>query len=184
MVHDRCYSLFQEFFVFFFFFQAEDGIRDLTVTGVQTCALPICGVRQPCPACVRSRRNFCMSQAPVGQRSAHRPQCRHTSSSLTITLPVFSSPDTYRSCVGFLAGALRRPRRSASSPFRVKLMQSIGQMSTQASHSMHSLSANTVCTSQFRQRCASLNPVIGSKPSSTSTLMFFRVIFWSFQGTL
>ena len=26
-----------------FFFQAEDGIRDLTVTGVQTCALPICG---------------------------------------------------------------------------------------------------------------------------------------------
>src|SRR2546430_4708418 len=26
---------------FFFFFQAEDGIRDLTVIGVQTCALPI-----------------------------------------------------------------------------------------------------------------------------------------------
>src|SRR2546430_12175854 len=29
----------------FFFFQAEDGIRDLTVTGVQTCALPISLVR-------------------------------------------------------------------------------------------------------------------------------------------
>src|SRR2546427_2935513 len=29
------------FLLFFFFFQAEDGIRDLTVTGVQTCALPI-----------------------------------------------------------------------------------------------------------------------------------------------
>src|SRR6266516_1576973 len=28
---------------FFFFFQAEDGIRDRTVTGVQTCALPIYG---------------------------------------------------------------------------------------------------------------------------------------------
>src|SRR5205809_3599810 len=27
---------------FFFFFQAEDGIRDVAVTGVQTCALPIC----------------------------------------------------------------------------------------------------------------------------------------------
>src|SRR5437763_13453278 len=26
----------------FFFFQAEDGIRDTSVTGVQTCALPIC----------------------------------------------------------------------------------------------------------------------------------------------
>src|SRR5438034_8410109 len=32
----RCLSLF-----FFFFFQAEDGIRDHCVTGVQTCALPI-----------------------------------------------------------------------------------------------------------------------------------------------
>src|SRR5256885_12831524 len=32
-------------FVFFFFFQAEDGIRDYKVTGVQTCALPICHER-------------------------------------------------------------------------------------------------------------------------------------------
>src|SRR2546425_1291007 len=29
--------------MFFFFFQAEDGIRDKLVTGVQTCALPIFG---------------------------------------------------------------------------------------------------------------------------------------------
>src|SRR5256885_3183751 len=28
--------------LWFFFFQAEDGIRDYKVTGVQTCALPIC----------------------------------------------------------------------------------------------------------------------------------------------
>src|SRR5206468_1472376 len=32
-------------YVLFFFFQAEDGIRDLIVTGVQTCALPICRSR-------------------------------------------------------------------------------------------------------------------------------------------
>src|SRR6266513_5909774 len=32
---------------FFFFFQAEDGIRDRNVTGVQTCALPISGSRRP-----------------------------------------------------------------------------------------------------------------------------------------
>src|SRR5207245_8587893 len=32
-------------FVCIFFFQAEDGIRDATVTGVQTCALPILEVR-------------------------------------------------------------------------------------------------------------------------------------------
>src|SRR5207245_3753097 len=30
-----------------FFFQAEDGIRDATVTGVQTCALPICSPEWP-----------------------------------------------------------------------------------------------------------------------------------------
>src|SRR5690606_40299661 len=30
------------FHSFYFFFQAEDGIRDFHVTGVQTCALPIC----------------------------------------------------------------------------------------------------------------------------------------------
>src|SRR2546430_13633928 len=34
LIDDRCQHI-------FFFFQAEDGIRDLTVTGVQTCALPI-----------------------------------------------------------------------------------------------------------------------------------------------
>src|SRR6266496_3307820 len=31
------------FVICFFFYQAEDGIRDLYVTGVQTCALPISG---------------------------------------------------------------------------------------------------------------------------------------------
>src|SRR5256885_16490323 len=30
--------------MFFFFFQAEDGIRDYKVTGVQTCALPILAI--------------------------------------------------------------------------------------------------------------------------------------------
>src|SRR5437867_11553194 len=34
-------------YVVFFFFQAEDGIRDRTVTGVQTCALPIFGPAAP-----------------------------------------------------------------------------------------------------------------------------------------
>src|SRR5438309_10774511 len=36
--------------VLFFFFQAEDGIRDGTVTGVQTCALPISSARFIAPA--------------------------------------------------------------------------------------------------------------------------------------
>src|SRR2546430_7115197 len=41
----------------FFFFQAEDGIRDLTVTGVQTCALPISrGCPRAASACVSKGR--------------------------------------------------------------------------------------------------------------------------------
>src|SRR5688572_32284959 len=51
-------------------------------------------LRQPGPALVISTRNFCMSHAPVGQRSAHRPQCRQTSSSFTMTRCVFNSPET------------------------------------------------------------------------------------------
>src|SRR5256885_3599627 len=35
--------------MFFFFFQAEDGIRDYKVTGVQTCALPILKLLLECP---------------------------------------------------------------------------------------------------------------------------------------
>src|SRR5256885_12754313 len=35
---------------YFFFFQAEDGIRDYKVTGVQTCALPISAARRCEPA--------------------------------------------------------------------------------------------------------------------------------------
>src|SRR5699024_12061596 len=37
--YDGAYFVLRLFF--FFFFQAEDGIRDRNVTGVQTCALPI-----------------------------------------------------------------------------------------------------------------------------------------------
>ena len=40
-----CHNFFLFYcFFLFFFFQAEDGIRDRNVTGVQTCALPIYGV--------------------------------------------------------------------------------------------------------------------------------------------
>src|SRR5205814_714915 len=136
------------------------------------------------PACVMSMRYFCMSQAPVGQRSAHSPQCRQTSSSFTITRPVFRSPETYSAWSACRAGARSRVRRSASVPFFVKVMQSTGQMSTQASHSMHCCVANTVCTSQLRQRCASFHAVFTSKPSSTSTLMLRSTWFTSRHGTL
>src|SRR2546430_12083537 len=54
-----------------FFFQAEDGIRDLTVTGVQTCALPISfSNRRPIFVVTGSRKrgilsSICIANAPV-----------------------------------------------------------------------------------------------------------------------
>ena len=51
-------------------------------------------IRHAPSACVISSRNLRMSQAPVGQRSAHSPQCRQTSSSLTITRPVGNRSET------------------------------------------------------------------------------------------
>src|SRR2546421_7884845 len=61
-------------FSFFFFFQAEDGIRDLIVTGVQTCALPIFGrIAAPREECMTvSRRSFARLAA-VGTAAVASP---------------------------------------------------------------------------------------------------------------
>src|SRR2546430_6322510 len=54
---------------FFFFFQAEDGIRDLTVTGVQTCALPIFGALS---AGARPGRPLSVSGAAAPRQPSNR----------------------------------------------------------------------------------------------------------------
>src|SRR2546430_10599873 len=60
---------------FFFFFQAEDGIRDLTVTGVQTCALPISPV--VCRADYAAWQNIPSSPEPLwGRTASHSCQCQ------------------------------------------------------------------------------------------------------------
>src|SRR2546430_10365681 len=56
----------------FFFLQAEDGIRDLTVTGVQTCALPILGRLLSGPAPLRGRAGLELVVHPFGYRDAAR----------------------------------------------------------------------------------------------------------------
>ena len=47
MRRDRSCEVWGVLEVYFFFFQAEDGIRDDLVTGVQTCALPIYEKKHP-----------------------------------------------------------------------------------------------------------------------------------------
>src|SRR5256885_7673513 len=53
---------------YFFFFQAEDGIRDYKVTGVQTCALPICGQQVDLTGERRGRKEVCRE----ARRGTHR----------------------------------------------------------------------------------------------------------------
>src|SRR5207245_2687911 len=93
------HRLFSSFFCVFFF-QAEDGIRDATVTGVQTCALPIStiGIRAPHRSCapvqaicgprrcrfLRDSINTLLSwTAPVGCPT--RPPRRSTTASVVVT---------------------------------------------------------------------------------------------------
>src|SRR2546430_7067997 len=65
-------------YLFFFFFQAEDGIRDLTVTGVQTCALPICSRGDQAAAAIEdldeaiAEHAFARKLRSVERFSAHR----------------------------------------------------------------------------------------------------------------
>src|SRR2546430_4469352 len=63
----------------FFFFQAEDGIRDLTVTGVQTCALPI-STKSPSSSirCSSSRRRMRSPSPSSNTKSPSRSE-EHTS---------------------------------------------------------------------------------------------------------
>src|SRR3712207_8209922 len=92
--------VFMDNFVIFFFFQAEDGIRDIGVTGVQTCALPIferhpssafsapsswtisgLTIAKGCPSCtsitaMRSRRPTCGAARPMPLAEIGRASCR------------------------------------------------------------------------------------------------------------
>src|SRR5205809_3357572 len=97
------------FFLFFFFFQAEDGIRDVAVTGVQTCALPICdptregvglvdfrlGPDEPAQTEPSRRRDRprARSWRVDGVRHADAPRRAHQAQGVT-------SPDTATTCGG------------------------------------------------------------------------------------
>src|SRR5690606_39666781 len=59
-------------FLSFFFFQAEDGIRDFHVTGVQTCALPISRGRSSSATAPDRRRATPENQRPQRRGSDNR----------------------------------------------------------------------------------------------------------------
>src|SRR5215216_5447622 len=87
------------FVFFFFFFQAEDGIRDDLVTGVQTCALPIWPGRgwrwsgaggEPCAGRTRHRSGRCPD---AGQRQ--RWYSRPPAPPPVATIPVGVAPSPH-----------------------------------------------------------------------------------------
>src|SRR5687768_18063656 len=61
----------------FFFFQAEDGIRDVAVTGVQTCALPIYEVRRPREVAVEGVARLRLQRPQARQRQEHEADAKH-----------------------------------------------------------------------------------------------------------
>src|SRR2546422_2647298 len=83
---------------YFFFFQAEDGIRDVAVTGVQTCALPISRASGPAPAAApaapsAARRAGTAPRAPPGT-----PRTPPRAAAPTRTLPRPRAPRRHPSC--------------------------------------------------------------------------------------
>src|SRR5690606_40951140 len=73
----------QSYLVYLFLFQAEDGIRDFHVTGVQTCALPIChrggggSAARDAPLATARRRRVGLARAgaDVGGDATGAPRC-------------------------------------------------------------------------------------------------------------
>src|SRR5256885_8066063 len=80
----------------FFFFQAEDGIRDYKVTGVQTCALPISSARilpRTSPPMIASREITSPSTSPPFPTSTCRP-----ARTVPTTVPsIFTTPSAVMS---------------------------------------------------------------------------------------
>src|SRR5688500_15054082 len=124
----------------FFFFQAEDGIRDYKVTGVQTCALPIFGfcalprssrtTRRAWPA--TSRSSSTRTGSPGGASSlrmrslpvpaALGPKRANATASRSVDLPAPLGPTTARTPSGD-STSVARWRRKCCSRRRTTLMQ-------------------------------------------------------------
>src|SRR5689334_24085454 len=113
------------FFFFFFFFQAEDGIRDGTVTGVQTCALPICRSFGCVDRCRRVSRFFQTYGIQRRGKLRDRKSTRLNSSHSSISYAVFclkkkrtgkdaAGPTFLRRIITSIVPSLQRADRTSS----------------------------------------------------------------------
>src|SRR2546422_8616311 len=91
----------------FFFFQAEDGIRDVAVTGVQTCALPILG---------RVARGRGVTWAPAGATDQRRAGTRRNQKGRDRKSTRLNSSHGYISYAVFCLKKKKIPHRRISKP--------------------------------------------------------------------
>src|ERR1039457_7473533 len=89
------------------FFQAEDGIRDYKVTGVQTCALPIC--------CAPCEDRF--EHAPIGRQILREHQIGRASCRERVSISV-------------VAVSLKKKKTSQQLPARLAALGAIGSRVT------------------------------------------------------
>src|SRR5256885_3149297 len=115
------------FCVIFFFFQAEDGIRDYKVTGVQTCALPISKINCPQLVSVTGSRSVSGLNGNLGYSDAFITRVFTVTKSVwplagertTASVPIFpEAPGLFSTTTG-------RPWRLASKGPMVRAIVSI-----------------------------------------------------------
>src|SRR6266496_3059061 len=97
----------------FFFFQAEDGIRDLYVTGVQTCALPISAYEGEVYIDGRDARR--LGRRAVARLVAFVPQKPETPPALTVAEYVLLGRTPH---IAYRGGEGRRDREAAAQALR------------------------------------------------------------------
>src|SRR5256885_3501485 len=85
----------------FFFFQAEDGIRDYKVTGVQTCALPISGAFDEQRCSIPAKYGACVQvdvEGGLGRRNAGGDKASSRLGELLLQLQCFVGEIGRASC--------------------------------------------------------------------------------------
>src|SRR3712207_1984555 len=103
---DFPYLLVCDLIVCVFFFQAEDGIRDIGVTGVQTCALPICTPEA-------ERRGFVLQR--IGGAPAHPQRYCQPVYQTYVDFPPIQQCERGRRIACRMASALREEARAVLS---------------------------------------------------------------------
>src|SRR2546427_11896524 len=133
-----------------FFFQAEDGIRDLTVTGVQTCALPISKFgRQDSLNLAQDRHLLHLEPRVGGVLEVVQDQVREMRHLLVAQDHQRTAPFSFTSCFLIIwksCCSFSLPRAISDSYWRINSLASALMRSSTLSSSMITRSSDTVRT--------------------------------------